>query len=164
MVVSRRTVVIIVASTVVAGFAYWLYWRSPSVQVPALFADLERAVEGGDPGATIGTLHPDYDAAGHWPVLAEYPLGEPRLVARQALAALYRQHADDPLRLDWSVTRIVPRDDGTVEVSATVVVNATRGGVAVELGPIDGHRFVLARTGFGGLRILRHDPISLTRQ
>src|SRR4051812_3467688 len=162
----HRLVVAAVAAVVV--LAWWLWWRSPSIQAPKAFAALAAAIQEGDPGGVLARIHPEYDYRGLWPDLFgsdEMRGYQPKPMAYAGLKQLFEHHRADPITVVWQVHEVRPRDDGAVDVIASLRLTAASGHLMV--GPehaLDHHRFVLARDGWSAALLVRgHDPIALAR-
>lgn len=138
--------------------------RGSERQARLCFERLAQAIADGDAGDVLGEVHADYDFRRHWPALGGDLLegGEPRAQVLRGLLWLFQAHRDEPLSLAVDLQAITVRDDGQVEVIATLVLSSS-GGLPFQIGPIQRHRFRLAREGLFALHIIDHDPISLQR-
>ncbi len=161
-----RWIALIIATVLVLG--WWLWWRSPSVQAPRTFAALARAMAEGDAGGVVGRVHGEYDYRAQWPDLFtsdEIGRLEPRQLAFLGLRQLFEHHRDDPIRCAYEVHEVTPQDDGSVAVVATLRLSTASGAMMIgPTGPLERHRFILARDGWSAALFFRgHDPIALKR-
>ncbi len=161
-----RWIAIAIAAAIVLG--WWLWWRSPSVQAPRTFAALARAMADGDAGGVVGRVHGEYDNRAQWPDLFgndDFGRVEPRKLAFLGLRQLFEHHRDDPIRCEWQVHEIASQDDGAFAVIASLRFATASGAMMTgPAGPLERHRFILARDGWSAALFFRgHDPIALKR-
>ncbi|HYE05511.1 MAG TPA: hypothetical protein VEL07_08265 [Planctomycetota bacterium] len=160
---------IAVAVAALALLAWWMWWRSAAVQAPRTFAALAQALADGDASRVLGRVHDDYDFRARWPDLFggdDFGVREPRKLAFFGLRQVLEQHRDDPIRCAWEIHAIDAQDDGGFAVVATLRFSTAGGGgiKAGPSGPLERHRFILAREGWSAaLFFLAHDPIAATR-
>jgi hypothetical protein len=163
----RQLLVLAVAAAVLCG--WWLYLRSPDVQVPRTFARIKQAVDGARGGMLVDQLHPSYSIKACWPGLVGDLGIEPsedqlRAFAQTGIQMTLRGHADDPLVLTYEIHRIEPQDDGTVAAEVTIQIGTRSGQHAPEFEPHLVHqRFVLERSSFPfpALYIKSHKPFTV---
>lgn len=159
-----RLAAIVAVAVLLLGWFLW--WRSPEVQAPRTFAQLQAAFASGHTGRVLDQVHPDYDFAARWPTVpwGELGAGEARLLAQRGLTGLFFMHRDNPLSLAVDVQSVAPGADGRTVVVATLQLTSQQGNLPFQIGPIRRHRFVLASTGWTGhLAIIDHDPIAFDR-
>ncbi len=160
-------IILAVVAVVLGG--WWLYLRSPNVQVPRTFARIKQAVDGAHAGMLLDQLHPDYSIKKCWPGLTGDLGIEPseeqlRAFAQAGIQATLQGHNDDPLVLTYEIHRIEPQDDGSVAAEVTVQISTRSGQHAPEFEPHLVHqRFVLERSGFlfPALYIKSHKPFTV---
>lgn len=154
----------LLAAIVVVALAGWfLWWRSPAVQVPQAFARLEAAIEGGDAADTLDVLHPDYDLAGQFPNLVD-DAREPRQAVLGLLFGVYQLQREDPFIFDHELGPVEVQADGTAVVHATIHLTCRSGQLPFTIDPSLRRRFVLRRSGWlGRFRIVDHDRIAIER-
>jgi hypothetical protein len=153
---------IAVIAVAIALFAWWMHFRSASVQAPRTFARIARAIHLGNADGVIGEIHPDYDFKAHWPEqLADFGAYNPRLVARQGLLSFFERFDKDPIGCSVNVDSVT-ENENVIDVVISMRF-VTRGGDSNlnELAPILQHHFKLARDGWMSpkLLIIGHDPI-----
>lgn len=157
------------AAALVLLLGWWLWFRTPGVQTPRVFARLSAAAEKNDAGGVLGCIHRDYDFAKHWPnIFGEDPgQGDQRAQALRLLWGLFTLQRDNPFVIAWRVDDLDASAGDTVVVHATLSI-ATRSGQA-PFGldqRLDRHRFVLQRKGgffTAAYAIASHDLIGLDR-
>jgi hypothetical protein len=156
------------ACAALAIIAWSCWWASTGHQVARTFARLTAAVDAGSAGGVLDLLHPDYPLRRCWPQLGEEvdgdgrPGDDRRLVLR-ALTALFLLQRDNPLRLACTVESWSAREDGLVEVIATIDLGARLGPPPVTIDPLlHRRRFVLAPLGWWSLGFREHQPFRAT--
>jgi hypothetical protein len=163
----RQALIAGLAAAILLG--WWLYLRSPSVQVPRTFARIKQAVDGARAGMLVDQLHPDYSVKACWPGLGGdlgiEPSNEQLLMfARQGIQVVLQSHADDPLVLSYEIHRITAQDDGSVVAEVTIQISTRSGQRTLDIEPPLVHqRFVLERASaiFPALYIKSHKPFSV---
>src|SRR5258708_38381063 len=104
---------------------WWLYLRSPSVQVPRTFARIKQAIDEARSGLLLDQLHPDYSIKVCWPGLGG-DLGltpsddQLRLFARQGIPMALHGHTNAPLALSSESHHIEAHDDRSIHPPATL--------------------------------------------
>ena len=152
-----------------ALFIAWLcWWSSTAHQVERTFANLESAVSAGSAGGVLDLIHPDYPIRRCWPQIGEVvdgddKTGDDRRMALRALTALFLLQRDNPLKMTCTVESWTARDDGRVEVIATIDLGAKLGPPPVTIDPLLHRRsFVLAPIGWWSLGFREHQPFTAT--
>lgn len=153
------------AAVLVIAWACW--WTSTGHQVERTFARLAAAVNGGSAGGVLDLVHPDYPIRRCWPQIGEAVDGDDRAgdrrMALRALTALFLLQRDNPLRMSCSVDSWTTRDDGQVEVVATIDLGAKLGPAPVTIDPVLHRRsFILAPIGWWSLGFREHQPFTAT--
>lgn len=158
----RRKLLIAIAALVVV-LGWFLWWRSPGVQVPRAFAALESAIEGGDAAGTLAVLHPDYHLSAQFPnLVGESP--DPRRAVLGLLFAVYQMQRDDPFNFDCTLGPVESLADGAAVVHATIHLSCRSGQLPFAIDPTIRRRFVLRRSGWlGRYRLADHDRIAIER-
>lgn len=159
-----RNKLLITAAVLVVTMIGYLWWRSPSVQVPALFARIDAALRAGDADALMRQLADDYDVPKHWPMAlgdGEMALlaGRERRLAQVFAAQWFR--SGNRGELHWQVDAI--EDTGERIVAHVTLSLVTSGPLPVNMSAnLPKHRFELVRAGWlpPRLAIAAHDPIA----
>lgn len=160
---SSRFRIVVGALTTAVVVIWFLWWRSPDIQAPRTFAQIQAAIAAGNGGNLLAEVHPDYNFSTLWPTVPwnELGAGEARLLAQRSLTALFFMHRDNPLSLAVDVQSVTVGSDGRVIAVVTMQLTSQQGTLPFKLGAIRKHRFVLASTSWTGhLAIIDHDPIA----
>lgn len=159
----RRRTRIVAAIAVALLIGWFLWWRSPGVQVPRAFAKLKAEIQGGDAAGTLAVLHPDYDLRAQFPNLAGES-DDPRRAVLGLLFAVYQMQREDPFIFDYTLGATEPQPDGSMVVRATIHLSCRSGQLPFVIDPTLRRRFVLRRHGWLGVfLIVDHDRIAIDR-
>ena len=161
MVYRPRLILTAVAVVVLTGWFVW--WRSPGVQVPRAFAALEAAIESGNAAGTLAVLHADYDLRAQFPNLVG-ETDDPRRAVLGLLFGVYQIQRGDPFIFDSTLGPVETGKDGSAEVHATIHLSCRSGQLPFTIDPTLRRRFVLRRDGWlGRYRIVDHDQVAIGR-
>jgi hypothetical protein len=155
------------AVAALASIVWFCWWTSTGHQVERTFARLSSAVTAGSAGGVLDLLHPDYPLRRCWPQISDEAgddaTKDDRRLLLRALTALFLLQRDNPLNMTCRVDSWTARDDGQVEVIATIDLGAKLGPPPVTIDPLLHRRsFILAPIGWWSLGFREHAPFHAT--
>lgn len=156
-----KKIVLLTGAVALAIFVVWdQLRRTPEIQVPLTFTRLATAINDHDASGVMACVDRSYDFTGKWPSI--FPdEKKARGMAQQGLAMAFLRVGQEPVTMSWTLDKVVPQTDGSVQAEVSLTV---AGGMFTHaIPPLAHHRFTLVKAGWlsGRYRISDHAPFAL---